>query len=232
MKKQIVVITALAVTALSVFGQGYVTLNTSTHRIVDEFTTPGVMAYGATIDYALYWAPTSATDPLTAIGSQFGTGGTGSAGAQVATNGVTSIPTTFSTLNQTLTGAGFTLGLNGATPAVGTTGAASQAGYGTFQLAGTTAGNTYQFIVVGWNASAGTSAITAGSYSAIGWSNPFNYITGSSASDPNGTLFVSSAGYMNQFGVAPLGTVPTPEPATLALAGLGGASLLLFRRKK
>jgi len=232
MKKQLVVITALAATALSVFGQGFVTLSTSTHKFYDEFTTAGSGIYSAAnVDYALYWAPTTATDPLSAIGSQFGAGAT-TPNLQVATNGVASIPQTFANLNTLLTGAGFTLGLNGAAIAGGTTTAAASAGYGQFQLANTTAGNTYQLIVVGWNASAGLSAIQTGAYTAIGWSNPFNYITGANASDPNGTAAVTSAGFMNAFGVAPLATVPTPEPATLALAGLGGASLLLFRRKK
>jgi hypothetical protein len=228
MKKQLVIIAALATTAASVFGQGYVTLSTSTHRLVDEFTTPGVQAYGATIDYALYWAPVGTTDPLTAQGTEFGLGA-GAAVQQVATNGVTSISQAAGgSLNAQLTAAGFTLGLNSGNPAVGTTLSASQSGYGQFQLGGTAAGSTYEMIVVGWNAAAGLSAITGGTYSAIGWSNPFNYITGSSATDPNGTLNISSVGYMNQFGVASV----VPEPTTLALAGLSGASLLLFRRKK
>jgi len=229
MKKQLVIIGALAATAFSVLGQGYVSYNTTTHRFYDEFTTPGVGIYGnANIDYAVYWAPVGTTDPLTSVGTQFGIAN-GAANKQVATNGVASISNA-SSLNATLTGAGFTLGLNGANVASGTIGSAAQGGYGAFQLAGTTAGSTYEFIVVGWNASAGLTAIQNSTYTAIGWSNPFNYITGANSSDPNGQLGLNSTGYMNQFGVAPLGVVP--EPTTLALAGLSGASLLLFRRRK
>jgi len=230
MKKQLVIIAALATTAASVFGQGWVTLSTSTHKFYNEFTTPGVGIYGnANIDYALFWAPTSATDPLLAVGTEFGAAAS-TPSKQVATNAVASIQG--SSLDATLTAAGFTLGLvNGSsTVAGGTITAAASAGFGQFQLGGTTAGSSYQFVVVAWDAASGAAAIQNGSYAAIGWSNPFTYITGANASDPNGTAAITSAGMMNAFGVAPIAVVP--EPATLALAGLSGASLLLFRRRK
>ena len=233
MKKQIAILALAAVSsAFSVFGQGYVNMSTSTHRLYDQFTTPGVGVYGTTIDYAIYWALVSTADPLSAVpgaGSQYGQGG-GAAVQQVATNGVASnTGTGAGNINALLTANGFTLGRDFAmsSNAVSSTTAASAANYGQFQMSGTTAGNTYELIMVGWNASAGASAILNGTYAAIGWSNPFNYLTGTSASDPNGQTLLSSSG-MNQFGIAPV----VPEPGTLALAALGGASLLAFRRKK
>ena len=229
MKKHLLIVAALATTAASAFAQGYVTLNTSTHNFYDAFTTPGVGVYGnANIDYAIYWALVTTSDPLATVGTQLGQRN-GPAIAETATNGVASMAPI--NVNSVLTGAGWTLGLNAGNSnsvAAGTTLAAAQAGFGQFTLAGTTAGNTYQMIIVGWNAVAGMGAITTGSYTAVGWSNPFSYLTGSSASDPNGTAGVGSVPNSNQFGVIPI----VPEPGTLALAALGGASLLMFRRKK
>ena len=83
-------------------------------------------------------------------------------------------------------------------------------------------------IVVAWNASAGTGALVNGTYADMGWSNPFDFPMGASANDLVGQTLLSATGGMNQFGVAAL----VPEPGTLALAAIGGASMLLFRRKK
>lgn len=227
MKKQLLTIAGVLTITCGAYAQGYVTMSSGVRWLWDEFTTPGVgiRPASAAVDYAIYWAPVSTVDPLTAVGTQFGTG-SATALQQTATNGVVGMAPI--NLNTVLTGAGWTLGLNGATPAVGQSGGAGNLGYGQFQLAGTTAGGTYEMIIVGWNAAAGVGAILNGSYTAAGWSNPFNYLTGSSASDPNGTVGVGAAPYGNQFGIIPT----VPEPGTLALAALGGASLLLFRRRK
>jgi hypothetical protein len=59
--------------------------------------------------------------------------------------------------------------------------------------------------------------------------------TASGSSNPGATLFATAA---NAQGLpifsllTPLYLVPVPEPTTLALAGLGGLSLLLFRRQR
>jgi len=62
-----------------------------------------------------------------------------------------------------------------------------------------------------------------------------------SLSDPYSGGEASQASYSSYYGSLPSvdlvftlsGTVvPVPEPTTLALAGLGGLSLLLFRRRK
>jgi hypothetical protein len=228
MKKNLLIVAATVMTSLGAFAQGFVDFSFSTHRVWDEFTTPGVGVYGGNVEFAVYWAPITATDPLVAIGSQFGQGA-GAPGLQVATNGVSSIPSTYSSINALLTSAGFTLASSAGTPIVGTTGASGNSLVGQVSPSGTTAGNTYEMIVVGINASAGASAFVNGGYADIGWSNPFDYVTGLNAQDPNGQTQLSSAGLMNQFGVAPLSV---PEPGTLALAALGGASMLMFRRKK
>ncbi len=63
--------------------------------------------------------------------------------------------------------------------------------------------------------------------SATGTSGVFSGATGASGSPPGPPNSVGD--YMPSFNVA---ATITPEPTTLALAGLGAASLLLFRRKK
>jgi len=231
MKKQFVLTAAIVLAGFSVMAQGFVTLTTANNRLFDEFTTPGVGVRSvSTVDFALYWAATGTADPLSAVGSQFGMAA-GPANQQVATNGVSQISGA-SSLNATLTGSGFTLGLvsGGSTVAGGTAGTTGNATFGQFALGGTTAGSTYEMILVTWNASAGFGAMQAGTYNAVGWSNPFNYVTGANATDPNGQTLLSSSG-MNQFGTAALAGA-VPEPGTMALAGLGGLSLLAFRRKK
>jgi len=99
--------------------------------------------------------------------------------------------------------------------------------------------------LVGWSANLGTSWSTVlnelNNWSAdyipnayFGTSAVGTSITPNSA-NPGTTVFGSGAGQIDNPSGSPmqldlLGTVP--EPGTMALAALGGASLLLFRRKK
>ena len=144
----------------------------------------------------------------------------------MATNGVATIPLTYNNINALLTGAGFTLGSLNGTAQIGSVGASGNSLFGQTQFSGTTGGSAYELIVVAWNASAGTGALVNGTYTDVGWSNPFGYTAGAAPTDPNGQTQLSVN--MNQFGVAQV----VPEPGTLALAAIGGASLLMFRRKK
>jgi hypothetical protein len=226
MKIKIAIIaTLIATSGMNIFGQGYVTFNGSTSSLWNEFTTPGLGVRGnANINVAFLWAPVGTADLLPAVGSQFSTRG-GAAVNQVATNGVDSIATGLSSLQAMLSG-GWQFASNGTSLASITIGSAANFSYGQFQLAGSSAGTAYSIVVIGWDSASGLTAILNGSIAAIGWSNPFNYTTGASTLDPNGQTLFTGAG-MNQFGVAPV-----PEPTTLALAGLGAASMLIFRRRK
>jgi len=224
MKKQIIALTVVALAGVSsAFAQGYVTVASGNNYVWNEFTTPGSGVKGnANIDIAVYWAPVTTTDPL----QQQGAG----ASQSVATNGVTSISSP-ANVNTALTGAGFTLATingSGGTVIEQTIGATGNINYGQVQVQGMSLGGTYELVVVAWDAAAGATAITSGSYNAIGWSNPFSYTTGANVTDGNGTTLLNTDG-MIKFGVAPVAA--TPEPGTMALAALGGASLLLFRRR-
>jgi len=111
---------------------------------------------------------------------------------------------------------------------------------------GWAAGATQNFILVGWSANLGTSWSTVLN-ELQNWSSDFTanaYFDVSSmgtlasgTANPGPLLFGSTTGQINDTtaGSDPmtlnlLGTVP--EPTSLALAAMGGASLLLFRRKK
>jgi hypothetical protein len=108
-------------------------------------------------------------------------------------------------------------------------------------------GTTDSIVLVGWSANLGTTwgsvsnALATGSYQALlGSQNGFlgisttGYITGNAA-NPGNSVFGGVASYglpINSLNTQ-LYLIPTvPEPTTIALAGLGGLSLLLFRRRQ
>lgn len=99
-----------------------------------------------------------------------------------------------------------------------------------------TAGTEYYVELVGWSASEGTSYSAVESEFASGSLIPGGYFgvssvgtltPGGASPSPAGVLF-SSTGIPSGFDL----NYVVPEPTTLALAGLGGLSLLAFRRKK
>jgi hypothetical protein len=110
------------------------------------------------------------------------------------------------------------------------------------------AGSTQSVIVVGWSANLGATwgivsnllatttfaATLAGANGFFGEST-LGYINPNTSPAPGPQLFYSAA-TANGLPIYSLGTqlylLPVPEPATLALAGLGGLSLLLFRRQR
>jgi len=86
------------------------------------------------------------------------------------------------------------------------------------------AGGTISIYVIGWSAAYATPQAAALAGSPVGWSAPFSYTYANSIGTP---LNFTQSGLGNYM----VDPAPIPEPTTLALAGLGGLSLLLFRRR-
>jgi hypothetical protein len=110
---------------------------------------------------------------------------------------------------------------------------------GTAVLSGTSPGEQVYVQVFAWDSLYGNpdAALTAGAFFAAWSAGPNNSVYGAiGAPELTSGLTVSPAPgppifgtAVGQFGRA---VMPTPEPATIALGGLGAAALLMFRRRK
>jgi hypothetical protein len=97
---------------------------------------------------------------------------------------------------------------------------------------GIAAGNPVQLEIVGWTGTATDfpSAFAAGGNVLLGWAGDtksggmFTWLNDTGTAQTAATL---TAGAFNGLVLAPI-----PEPSTFALAGLGAAALLIFRRRK
>lgn len=119
-----------------------------------------------------------------------------------------------------------------ALPVVGnsTTSAGIIPGGNNYALTGTEASTAYWLYVAGWTASFGNdwqSAMTQGTW--WGTTDKRQVMLGPAAGP--GTVIWQSASGTNPNRFLPLVLHPVPEPSTLAIVGLGMASLLIFRRK-
>ena len=214
MKKTIIAV-ALAVAASgSAFAQGYFQIQGTGQPIKQTFVSGTSASASGNVDFAILWGLTTAT-PL--IGTQ---GSPTASSSTVAATSWTSL----------LSDPSFQLAFNATTTALITGLTTTGLGAGNFSagdvpITGTSPGSSYSLIVIGWNSAFSTpqAAQTAGA--AVGWSAPITYAAGTSIA----TMPTLTTSGLTAFGVDPLAT---PEPGTMALAALGGASLLMFRRKK
>ena len=221
--KKIIALTLLAGTlaGTSAFGQGFFVLASAKSQAWDGFTTPGVSGVGATVNTAFLWAPASTTPAVDTLSSLANTPTPGNSTTAEASY------TTQTAWTAILNGQ-FTLAVNSATSATiiqltAANGSITYNGGISFGVTGTTVGTTYTIYEIGWSSAFATPAAAAAAGGAVGWSTPFQ----DTAVASNGTATAFTA---SKFGV--FSPVVVPEPTTLALAGLSGASLLLFRRKK
>jgi len=209
----------VAATGMTAFGQGYVLFATSKNNVYDGFSTPGtgVVAPGD-VTATFLWAPTGTTDPLGAGASS--TGSTSAAGAWA------SIESMLSSGWSVAVNAGTSNEVDKADNNGGVqAGAISYNSSVSFALQGTTGGSSYEFVVIGWDNLTGAGTLEqAEDPQAVGWSSAFTYATGATSGSTISNFSVS--------GETPFGISPVPEPASLALAGLGGLSMLFLRRRK
>lgn len=99
---------------------------------------------------------------------------------------------------------------------------------GTSTIPGLNAGGSYALIVRGWTGSALTWATFDQQVEAFGYSSIFTLgATGNPLTTPAGTPVALST-----FTGLTLTYSPAPEPTSMALAGLGAATMLIFRRRK
>jgi hypothetical protein len=224
--KKLIALTAIAASLAgsSAFGQGYFQFTSGKSQVYDGSGTAA--ALDTAIDVAFYWGAAATTPAVDALATQSSKTGNNSTTAIQA--GYTAATAWTAILND----ANFTLAVNSGTSAAvvtptSSTGAISYSGGGSFGVTGTSPGTTYTIYEVSWLAADGaTPAAAAADGSPIGWSAPLQY----GAVISIGTPQSMAGGAFASFGT--FSPVVVPEPTTLALAGLSGASLLLFRRKK
>jgi hypothetical protein len=229
MKKTLLTIAVASLTAASSQAQGFVVFGSSTQNVSTNNVTGGSVisdpalgsaAAGRTQGAGLYYYALFYSTSQTAIN--------GSAAAQQGNAA--------EALLGGLAGWSFSGDYGISTGTAGRWTSVGANADGTSTVAGLLGGATAQFAILGWSASLGTTlaalqaSITAGSHGYLGQS----IVSGTlQAGDGNLVLpgAISSAGAPGIQGFT-LGAISVPEPGTLALAALGGASLLMFRRKK
>ena len=208
MKKILIIIGAVAVGTASSFAQGNIVISDSARGIWDVFS-------GAPqdLDWSLIAGPAATTPSVDSIMTFTPTNGLALNDPAAAWNDI---------LNQG--GYFFVDGTNGAAivGAVGSNGSVSYNAGNAYSAANLTGGTTYTMYLIAWENLYATPSAAQAANAAVGWSAPFQY------TPPSG---INSPPNMNSAGLAPFGVVPSPEPATVALAGLGGLALFGLRRR-
>jgi hypothetical protein len=225
MKKTLIIATMAALTAVSSYGQGWLNFQGFLHNTANNYTTPGTVTYNAGINVELFFATAGKASAVSAI----------AASSSPATLTYTTKTAWADIMGDSLFQA--VQGTGGAGTVAQFASAANGGGvynaskaYGAGNLVG---GTTYSMYEVAWFAgTAGqytTLALAAaangnnGTY--VGWSQVFSY-NALTSGNPAPTLFANT--FVGLFDVG--GTIP--EPTTMALAGLGGLAMLMFRRRK
>jgi hypothetical protein len=224
MKKILAIIGLAAVAVSSSYAQGLVFFNNQNNtRIstnsIDNGAASGVVgATAGTFYYALFYSTTQTTIGGTQTASVIGTNGIYAFNASGWNNS-----------GLTATNSGATAGRFASN--------SSDAGNNSIAagLPGVTAA---QFVVIGWSSSIGSTIAALQAWlqnpTVIGYIGE-SAVSGAITTGNGGTQVTPAIMGISAPQIAgfTLGLVtPVPEPGTLALAALGGASLLLFRRKK
>jgi len=218
--KILAVLAALFVAgAFDAFGQGYMSFGASKGFVYDyNFGNPVISSSESSVTFL--WSVTGANDLLGA-----GIPTTGGEAAGGWANLETMVAYDGWNVATVLGGSEVDVAVNSSTIAKG---GFSFNGGASFQLAGSTAGETIDLIVVGWYNEDGTINTleqAAAASDQLGWDSEFTYATGATPESPIDVTMDSSGG-------APFSLDDVPEPTTLTMAGLGGLSMLFVRRRK
>lgn len=210
-----------AFAAVSSYGQGEINFQGFLHNVANNYTTPGTVTYNTGIDVELFFATSGQSSAVSAIASS-------------------SSPATLTYLASTawadITGDSNFQAVQGSGGAgtvaffgSGATGGGAYNSSKAYFANNLTGGTTYAFYEVAWYTGASgqysTLALAAQNNTYVGWSQVFSYSALTGGVPANFT-----AANVGSFDVGGTGIIP--EPSTMALAGLGGLSLLLFRRRK
>jgi len=212
--------------ATSSFGQGYFLFTAGKSQVYDGSGATATL--DANVDVTFLWASLGSTTPSILQAGSLKTGNNTTTSASVGY--------TDASAWAAILGSGFSPATNstGNLPAVVLTasnggisynGGANVGAIGTSSPSGTT---QYAIFMVGWTGGYSSLYAAAAAGAPVGFSSVFTYTAGSAAN----SSIPGFAGLAPSFGVFSPVSPPVPEPTTLALAGLSGASLLLFRRRK
>ncbi len=214
MKKQLIIAALALGLSSGAFAQGYVNVSATGSPVKQDFLTGTSASASGNVRIAVLWGSGNSL-----------IGNTASSTASFTTNA----PTVWTSL---LNDPNYRLANNSGSliTALTTTGlGAGNFSAGDVPIDNSTAGASLTLIVIGWNSAYATPQLAAAANAAVGWSAPVTYASGASSI---ATVLNMTQSGLAAFGVDTLAPVVVPEPTTLALAGLSGASLLLFRRKK
>jgi hypothetical protein len=231
--KKLLTTVALASIASGVFAQGQVSFgnlvgNITTNSSASSFADPGFVANSGS-------------------NGKIAAGGNGFYFTLLYTTGTT--PANNNPLTAGWTQATYSDGVASLKPVVGTNyiiagDMIGPKGTGTMLVDNWGAGVSGNYIIVGWSANLGTSwsqvsALLAADWAGLNAANNYYFGvtpigTGTPTSNPSPAFNLWSGTAGTSLGLFQVGGAPvvTPEPATMVLAGLGGLSLLAFRRKK
>jgi len=224
MKKALITLAVVAA-GFSSFAQGEFLFQAAASSVWswtnNSSQVPVFTRYAAgSLDVAFLIATTNSAAALSSIATSTHTNGTTLTSSQLTT-----------AWNDILTPTdGYLLasGTNGASVAVALSGNLGQWTYNSstsYQVSGEPAGG-YEVYVIAWSGGYATPALAAAAGADLGWSAPFGYNSPAFGGSPAPQL---SAGQgFSPFGLA---VVATPEPSTIALAGLGVSALVAFRRR-
>jgi hypothetical protein len=218
MKKILTTIAIAAAAVVSTQAQGLVFFSSSTQNMSTNGATVGKTTGAAgSFYYALFVSPTATT-----------VGGV-QTGAVQGTNGVYA----FNDANWTFVAYGTN------SPTAGRFQSSSQNADTSTTIPTVAGGAAAQFVVVGWSANLGSTLTSL--EQALGVNGTTGFLgesivsgaitTGNGALIGSPNLFGGIAPSLQAFTLGGFTITSTPEPGTLALAALGGASLLMFRRK-